>query len=108
MVEAKRLFVLADRENSVFDREIFAGEDEINAGVIRGARNVDAADARVGVRRAQQLAMHHAGKGNVVGESGLPGDLGASVNAATRAADYAEIAAVSVGFVLWRILLFRH
>jgi len=52
--------------------------------------------------------MNHAGQGNVVGEASLPGDFGTGVDAATRAADYAEIPVVSVGLFLWRIFLFRH
>src|SRR6266404_5163437 len=106
-VEAKRLFVLADRKNAIFDGEIFASEYEVDAGVRGGARNVDAANARVRVRRAKEFAMRHAGKGNVVGEAGLPGDFGASIHAAARATDYAEFAVVSVGFPTWRIFL-RH
>jgi hypothetical protein len=59
-----------------------------------GARNVDAANARVRVRGAQELAVGHAGKGNVVGEAGLAGDFGAGVYAAAGVADYAEIAII--------------
>jgi hypothetical protein len=52
--------------------------------------------------------VEHAGQGNVVGEASLPGDFGAGVYAAARAADYAEIAVVSVGLFLWRIFMLRH
>ncbi len=94
VVEAERLLVLADGKNAVFDGEILAGENEIYAGVRGGAQNVDAANARVRVRGAQELAVGHAGKGNVVGEAGLAGDFGAGVYAAAGVADYAEIAVI--------------
>ena len=108
VVETEGLLILADRENAVLDGEVFAGEHEVDAGVGGGPRNVDAANARVWVRRAQEFTVDHAGKGNVVGEPGLAGDFGAGVHAAAGVTDYAEIAIVSVGFFRWRIFLLRH
>jgi hypothetical protein len=45
---------------------------------------------------AKQLAVNHAGKGNVVGEASLPGHFGAGVHAAARMADHAKMAVVPV------------
>jgi hypothetical protein len=73
-----------------------------------GARDIDAANARVGMRGAQEFAMNHTGKGNVVGETRLAGDFGARVYAAAGMADYAEIAIVCAGFFRWKIFLLWH
>ena len=61
-----------------------------------GARSIDATNASVRVRGAQQFAVSQAGQGNVVGEAGLAGNFGARVYSAARAADYTEIAFVPV------------
>jgi len=53
VINAQGLLILTDRKDSVFDGEIFAGEDKVDAGVSGSARSIDAANARVGVRRAQ-------------------------------------------------------
>jgi len=108
MVQTEGLLILADGENAVFDGEIFPGEDEIDAGVSGGLRTVDAANARVRVRGAQEFAVDHAGKGNVVSEAGLAGDFGAGVYAAAGVADYAEIAIVCTGFFWRKIFLLWH
>jgi hypothetical protein len=107
VIEAEGLFVLAHGEDPIFDGEIFAGEDEVNARVSGGPRNVDTADASVRVRGAEKFAVDHAGKGNVIGEASLAGDFGAGVDAAAWVADYAKVAIISVGF-LWRSFWFRH
>jgi hypothetical protein len=99
VIEAKRLLILADRQNTVFDGHILAGEHKIDAGVRRGTRNVDAANVRVRVRRAKHFAMRHAGKGNVVRETGLSRDFGASVHPAAGVANYAQFAIISVGLL---------
>jgi len=108
MVEAKGLLILADRQNAVFDGEIFADEDEVDTGVSGGARDVDAANAGVRVRGAQEFAVRHTRKGNVISEARLAGNFRARVYASARPADYAEISLVSVGFCLWRICWLRH
>ncbi len=108
MVEAKGLLILADRQNAVFDGEIFADEDEVDTGVSGGARDVDAANAGVRVRGAQEFAVRHTRKGNVISEARLTGNFRARVYASARPADYAEISLVSVGFCLWRICWLRH
>src|SRR6202158_2230132 len=108
MMQAEGLFVLADRENSVFDGQIFAGEDEVDAGVGGGPRDVDAADASVRARGAEEGAGDQAGEGKVSGEAGLPGDFGAGIHVAAWMANYAEFAIISVGLFLWGIFLLRH
>src|ERR1700687_6187467 len=60
------------------------------------------------VRGAEEFAVDHAGKGNVIGEAGLPGDFGAGIHAAAWMANYAEFAIISVGLFLWGIFLLRH
>src|SRR5258705_488109 len=108
VVNTQGLLILTDRKDSVFDGEIFASEYEIDARVRRSKGDVDAANARVGMRRAQEFAVEHAGKGNVVGEARLPGDFGAGVYSAAGVADYAEIAVALGRFLLRRILWLRH
>ena len=95
VIETKSLLILADGENAVFDGEVFPSEDKVDAGVSGCPRNIDAANPRVRMRGAQQFAMGHAGKGNVVGEAGLTSDFGARIYAAACMADYTEIAVVS-------------
>ena len=61
---------LVDRENGLIldahavdgiePLEVFAGDDGVNAGSLRGARGIDSADARVRVRAAQDLGVQHA------------------------------------------------
>ncbi len=63
-----------------------------------GARRVDADDARVRVRGAQQLGVQHPRQHEVVGEPRLTGDLGAAVDAAPRAADDARVGRHSRAF----------
>ena len=86
----KRVFVGRHRHDAERDREIAAGENEMHAGVLRGAGGVDRKDARVRVRRAQELRVQHARQHDVVGEARLPGHLGAAVDAAARLADHVE------------------
>jgi hypothetical protein len=93
------LLVLADGENSVFDGEVFAGENQIDSGVRESAGNVDLANAGVRMRGAQEFAVGHAREKDVVSEAGLAGDFGAGVYAAAWDADDAEFLAVG-----WRIL----
>src|ERR1700733_8717694 len=85
------LLVLADGNNSIFDWQIFSGENQVDAGMGRSPRGIDAGDSRVRMRRAQQFAVRHARKCDVVGETSLAGDFGARVHAAAGDADYAQI-----------------
>src|ERR1039458_10015884 len=57
----------------------------------RRPRCIDAEDARMRVRRAQQLAIRYSGERNVIREARLPGDFGARVYSPARHADYAQL-----------------
>ena len=96
VIDAEGLLVLADGKNSVFDGQIFSGEDQIDAGMGEGAGSVDLSNAGVRVRGAQEFAVGHAREKNVVGKAGLAGDFGAGVHAAARNADDAEFIAVGL------------
>src|SRR5689334_18355715 len=87
MVDAKPLLILADGENSVLDGKIFSGENQINARMHVGARRIDFADARVRMRRTQELAVRHAWQKNVISEARLPGDLRAAIHTPPRYTD---------------------
>src|SRR6202790_325270 len=113
VIDAEGLLVLTDGEDAVFDGDIFAGEDQIDAGMGLGAGDVDFFDTGVGMRGAEEFAMGHAGKKDIVGVAGLAGDFGAGVDAAAGLADNAQFVGVG-GFdgscvgSGWRIFLDRH
>ena len=86
-VAAQRVLVMTDRQNAVGNRKRVAGQDEMHAVVLLGARDVNGRDARVRQRRAQQAAVHGPRQHHVVGESRLASDLGAPVDAAPRLPD---------------------
>ena len=86
-IDRERMLVLADRQDAVGDGEVLAGQRQVDARMRQRARHVDAEDARVRHRRAQQLAVHHPRQHHVVGEPGLAGDLRAPVDAAAGRAD---------------------
>jgi len=96
VIDAEGLFVLTDGKDSVFDGEIFAGENQIDAGMGEGAGGADLSNARVGMRGAQEFAVGHAGEKNVVGKTSLASDFGASIDAAARDADDAKFFAVGL------------
>lgn len=62
------------------------------------------------MRRAEQFAVGHARKKNVVGEACLTGHFGAGVDAPPRNADDPKILAIRGGscWLLWRFLPIRH
>src|SRR5712672_2109598 len=62
MINTQGLLILTDRKDSVFDGEIFASENEIDARVRRSKGDVDATNARVRMRRAQEFTVEHAGQ----------------------------------------------
>ena len=110
-INAKSLLVLADRKNSVLDRDVFAGKHEINSRVGRRARYIDFSDAGMGMRRAQQLAVRHTRQVNIVGEARLTRHLRAGIDSAARDANHAKIIAVGFWCVdrrLSRIFFIRH
>src|SRR5258705_13980603 len=57
VIKAQGLLILTDRKDSVFDGEIFASENEIDARMRRSKGYIDATNACVGMRRAQQFAV---------------------------------------------------
>jgi len=67
-----------------------AGHDVMDAGQRARRRRVDAADAPVRDRAAEDLAVEHAGQAQVVHILGAAGDLGAPFEARQRAADLAR------------------
>jgi len=87
---SERIFVLGYRQDAEGDGEILAGEHEVHAWVRLRARNVDRFDRRMRMRRAQQLAMQHAGQDHVVGEAREARHLGAAVPATAGLADHVE------------------
>ena len=89
LVRAEGVLVVADRQDAVGDWKTVAGQDEVNAGMRRRARSVDADDTRVRDRRPEQFAVHHARQHHVVGKPRLPGDLRAAVHATPCLADHA-------------------
>ncbi len=88
--DGERIFVLRHGHDAVGNREIRAGEHQVDARMRLRARDVDRLDFRVRMRRAQQLAMQHARRAEVVGETQLAGGLGAPVDAPARLADGVE------------------
>ena len=92
LVAAERLFILTDGEDAVANREIGPREDGVHPWRLRGPLDADAAQERMRIAGAQQLAMEHAGKEEVVGEACLAEHLGAPVNATARLSDHVEVA----------------
>ncbi len=80
-------FVLADRQHAKGALEVGAGEQRAHPGQRRGARGVDGADARAGVRRAQDQRVQRVRQAQVVGVAGAAGDLVARVDLRLRLAD---------------------
>ena len=78
-VDGEGVFVLADRQNAVWDGDVLAGEHEVNTRMRERARGVDANEARVRKRGPQQLAVHHSRQHDIVRKASLSGDLRAPV-----------------------------
>ncbi len=86
-LDGERVFVLADRQNPVRDWKILAGEDQVHARVGTCPGGVDAGDAGVRRRGAEELTVHHPRQHDVVGKLRLPGDFRTAVHATARRAD---------------------
>src|SRR5439155_15148191 len=72
----ERLLVLRDGEDSEPDaREVGTGDDGVHPGQRPRALGVDAPDAGVAVRRAEEPAVRHAREEEVVGVLGLADHL---------------------------------
>src|ERR1700693_1965836 len=65
----------------------------------------------MGMRRAQEFAIHHSGQGNIVGETRLSGDFGPSIHSSPRYANHAQLLVIrsqSLGGSGRKILFFWH
>jgi hypothetical protein len=87
--------------------EVVAGHDRLHAGQLLGLGGVDLPDARVGVRRAQDAANQHAGRGGIGAEPGAARHLVDAVGAQRAAADDLEVALVLLGAVEWHVQALR-
>src|SRR5689334_820833 len=94
MIDTKRLFILADRQDAILDGKIFPREDQIDARMRQCVRHIDSSDARVRMRRAQKFAVRHSWQENVVGEARLAGHFRAAIDASARHTNYAKTLAV--------------
>jgi hypothetical protein len=72
-------------------RQVCAGDDREHARQRRGARRVDADDARVRVRAAQHAPLHHARQREVGAVVGAPGHLVDAIRSHRPRADDAEV-----------------
>ena len=90
LVHGQRVLVLAHGQDAERDGQLGADQRGHHAWVRGRLRDVDAADARVRVRRAQHLREQHAREDEVVGEHGLPRHLGVGVHLGQVLPDDAE------------------
>ncbi len=99
LADAERVLVLTDRQDAVRDRQIFAGDDGVNAGQGERLRRVDLFNERVRLVGAQDFAVEHTRQSDVVREQCLPRALRARVHLAERLADDFEVFADAVRVV---------
>ena len=74
------------------------GHNGNDPGMREGAGNVDPADARVRPGRTQETSIEHPREEEVVGISGLAGEMGPRVGLRQPSADYRELAHVRAAF----------
>jgi hypothetical protein len=87
------VLVLADRQDAEGDSgKLSPVSTRCTPGMSLGASGVDADDPRVRDGGAQQLAVQHARQLHIVGEAGLAGGLGATIDPPPRPADDARAA----------------
>ena len=91
LVDTEGVFVLTHRQDSKGIRHRFTGEESEDSRHLLRFGEIDVDDACVRNRRAHQFHVNHARETEVVGESGLTGDLGAAVDTSERLADQVEI-----------------
>src|SRR4030095_119853 len=96
--DAQRVFVLADRKDSVRYWQIFAGYDCNHPRKLQRSGDIYAFDQSVRHWTSQHFGKEHARKDDVVGEAGLPGALGACVDLTQGFADD-FFAVVAVAFI---------
>ena len=87
VIGRERLLVVRPGDDAVLEGQLVAGQRRDHARQLEGLADVDAADARVGVRRAQQLGVQHARKGDVVGVDAGPVGLGDAIDLGEAVAD---------------------
>ncbi len=80
VIGRERLLVLRPGDDAVPGRQLGADQRRHHAGIGLGLGDVDAADARVGVRRAEDLRVQHARQRDVVGIDARPVGLGDAVD----------------------------
>ena len=90
-VDAKGMLVLRDGENPERNRQVGTREHGLHAVQLLRPRDIDRHDARVGLGAAQQLAVQHAGEGEIVGESRGARHFRNGVNFPHRSADDAML-----------------
>jgi hypothetical protein len=83
---------LVDRHwhDAEWHREILAGQYQVHARMPGRRRKVHFLDDGMRMRRAQQLAVQHAGQRQVIGEPSLARHFGAAVDSATRLAHHLQ------------------
>ena len=85
-------FVVADGENSVLIRGVLAGDYGDDAIECESAAGVDFLDARVRIRRMQNLADQHSGNAEIVGVFALAGGFCGGINQRDGFSDDGEFA----------------
>src|SRR6267378_100305 len=97
LVDAQRVLVLGDGKNAERNRQIPSGEYGVDTLEARRSRGIDRADARVRLGAAQQLAVQHSRKREVIGESRRPRHLRDGVDFAQGLADDGMLDGWNVG-----------
>jgi hypothetical protein len=90
LLETQRVLVARPGDDAVRHRQVLARDRGDHAGMRQRPRHVDALDAGVGMRRAQDLREQHAREHEVVGEDRHAGDLLAALDLAVALPDDRE------------------
>ena len=90
LVERQRVLVLAHGEDAKGDRQVRAREHRFHTRECCGLRRVDADDAGVRVRTAEQLRVQHPGQEEIVRELRDTGYLGGRIDLAVGLPDHPE------------------
>ena len=84
LANRQRVFIFADGQSPVWDRQVFSEEHHLDAWITFRLGGIDLQDAAVRNCAAQNLGVKHAGEDEVVGVLRLAGDLRCSVHLAMR------------------------
>src|SRR4030095_8267004 len=90
-VDAKSVFVLTNREDAIWNRQILTRDNSKNAGQCERFGNVDVLDQGVWQMATQHLTKQHSGQHDVVRKLRLTHALRAGINLAKRFANDVEI-----------------